>query len=202
MSRSFDYLQLMDQCETMIITALKDMGHGPDITWQNKKINLASPWERLSVDDAFSRYAPISCEEALMKDQFDEILVEYVEPHLGQDRPTFLYDYPAPLAALAKIKKSDPTVAERFELYIGGMELANGFSELTDADEQRQRFEEALQARAEKNWARYAMPEKFLTALATMPEAAGIALGIDRLVMILADTAVIDDVVAFPPETL
>ena len=80
--------------------------------------------------------------------------------------------------------------------------MANGFSELTDADEQRQRFEEALQARAEKNWARYAMPEKFLQALPTMPQAAGIALGIDRLVMILADTAAIDDVVAFPPEAL
>jgi lysyl-tRNA synthetase class 2 len=106
------------------------------------------------------------------------------------------------MAALAKIKKSDPTVAERFELYIGGLELANGFSELTDAREQRQRFEEASEARAAKNWARYSMPEKFLQALQTMPEAAGIALGIDRLAMILANTTKIDDVVAFPPETL
>ncbi|MCK7511031.1 MAG: hypothetical protein MZV70_47780 [Desulfobacterales bacterium] len=93
---------------------------------------------------------------------FDEIMVEYIEPRLGIDRPTFIYDYPAKLAALAKIKKNDPTVAERFELYIGGLEIANGFSELTDANEQRQRFEEALKARAAKNWARYAMPEKFL----------------------------------------
>lgn len=198
----FDYLPLMDQCEAMLAAALKEMGHTQDIVWQNKKINLASPWEKISVADAFSKYAPMSCQEALAKDQFDEILVQHIEPRLGAGRPAFLYDYPAKLAALAKIKKSDPTVAERFELYIGGLELANGFSELTDAPEQRQRFEEALQARAEKKWASYAMPEKFLTALTAMPGAAGIALGIDRLVMILAGTLNIDDVVVFPPETL
>lgn len=198
----FNYGQLMDQCEAMLIACFKDMRYDRPIVWQNKKINLASPWERISVHDAFSQYAPMSCQKAMAADQFDEILVEFIEPRLGTDRPTFLYDYPAPLAALSKIKKSDPTVAERFELYIGGMELANGFSELTDADEQRQRFEEALQARAEKNWARYTLPAKFLQAMPAMPEAAGIALGIDRLVMILADTLNIDDVVAFPPETL
>lgn len=198
----FDYSQLMDQCETMLIAALKNMGHDQDIIWQNRKIILASPWERITVADAFSQYAKVSLQEAMHQDKFDEIMVEYIEPRLGIDRPTFIYNYPAKMAALAKIKKSDPTVAERFELYIGGLELANGFSELTDAREQRQRFEEASEARAAKNWARYAMPTKFLQALQTMPEAAGIALGIDRLVMILANTTKIDDVVAFPPETL
>jgi len=198
----FDYYQLMEQCEAMLITALKDMGHTQDIIWQNNKINLASPWERISVADAFSKYAPTGLQEALHQDRFDEILVEYIEPRLGIDRPTFIYDYPAKLAALAKIKKSDPNVAERFELYIGGLELANGFSELTDAREQRQRFEEALELRAAKNWACYAMPEKFLTALEHLPPCAGIALGIDRLAMILANADKIDDVVAFTPETL
>ena len=198
----FNYQQLMDQCEAMIIAALKDMGYDQNIIWQNKKINFAPGWERITVADAFFRYAPVSCEDALAKDQFDEILVEHIEPRLGCARPTFLYDYPARLAALAKIKKSDPTVAERFELYTGGMEMANGFSELTDADEQRRRFEEASEARAMKRWACYAMPEKFLTALQTLPKAAGIALGIDRMMMLLANTAIIDDVIAFPPETL
>jgi len=198
----FDYYQLMEQCEAMLITALKDMGHTQDIIWQNNKINLASPWERISVADAFSKYAPTGLQEALHQDRFDEILVEYIEPRLGIDRPTFIYDYPAKLAALAKIKKSDPNVAERFELYIGGLELANGFSELTDAREQRQRFEEALELRAAKNWACYAMPEKFLTALEHLPPCAGIALGIDRLAMILSNADKIDDVVAFTPETL
>ena len=198
----FDYHQLMEQCEAMLIAAFKDMGHTQNIIWQNKKINLTSPWERLSVADAFSRYTPISLQEALHQDKFDEIMVEYIEPRLGIDCPTFIHDYPAKLAALAKIKKSDPPVAERFELYIGGLELANGFSELTDAREQRQRFEEASEARARKNWARYAMPAKFLQALQTMPKSAGIALGIDRLAMVLANTDKIDDVVAFTPETL
>ena len=198
----FDYHQIMYQCEAMLINAFKDMGHDQYIILQNKNINLAPPWERITVADAFSRYAPISCQEALHQDTFDEIMVEYIEPLLGIDRPTFIYDYPAKLAALAKIKMNDPTVAERFELYIGGLELANGFSELTDMNEQRQRFEEALKLRSAKNWARYAMPEKFLQALQTMPESAGIALGIDRLLMILANTCQIDDVVAFTPEML
>ena len=198
----FDYHQLMDQCEAMLITAFKDMEHDQDIIWQNRKISLASPWERISVVDAFSRYAPISLQEALHQDKFDEIMVEYIEPRLGIDRPTFIYDYPAKLAALAKIKKCDPTVAERFELYIGGLELANGFSELTNAREQRQRFKQALELRAAKDWARYSMPEKFLQALKTMPESSGIALGIDRLAMILTNADKIDDVVGFTSETL
>jgi lysyl-tRNA synthetase class 2 len=198
----FDYSQLMDQCEAMLISTFKDMGHDQDIIWQNKKINLTSPWERISVADAFSKYAPVSLQEALHQDNFDEILVEYIEPRLGIGRPTFIHDYPVKLAALAKLKDGNSNVAERFELYIGGLELANGFSELTDAREQRQRFEDASEERARKKWARYAMPEKFLQALQIMPESAGIALGIDRLAMILANTDKIDDVVAFTPETL
>ena len=198
----FDYHQIMYQCEAMLINAFKDMGHDHDFAWQNRKISLASPWERISVADAFLKYAPVTLEEALARDKFDEIMVEYIEPRLGIDRPTFIYDYPAKLAALAKIKMNDPTVAERFELYIGGLELANGFSELTDANEQRQRFEEALKLRSTKNWARYFMPEKFLQALQTITPCAGIALCIDRLVMILANACQIDDVVAFTPEML
>jgi elongation factor P--(R)-beta-lysine ligase len=198
----FDYHQLMDQCEALLIAAFKDSGHHQDIVWQNKTIYLVSPWERITVADAFFRYAPVTLEEALIQDKFDEIMVEYIEPCLGIERPTFIYDYPAKLAALAKLKESNSAFGERFELYIGGLELANGFSELTDAKEQRQRFEEALKLRSAKNWARYEMPEKFLQALPTMPQSAGIALGIDRLVMLLANTCQIDDVVAFTPEML
>lgn len=197
-----DYHQLMDQCAALLSETFQGMGHTQNIVWQNKTINLAPPWEKITVDDAFLRYAPMSCREALDRDQFDEILTEYIEPHLGVNQPIFLYDYPAPLAALARISNNDKNIAERFELYIGGLEIANGFSELTDAALQRQRFEEALQARASKNWALYALPEKFLQALPKMPEAAGIALGIDRLAMILTGAVVIDDVIAFPPESL
>ncbi|MBP7340739.1 MAG: EF-P lysine aminoacylase EpmA [Smithellaceae bacterium] len=198
----FDYRDLMDQCEALLIAVLKEMGHDRHLVWQNRRLTLTAPWERVTVADAFARYAPVKLEKALADQQFDEMLTEHVEPRLGCDRPTFLYDYPAPMAALARVKKSDPSVAERFELYIAGLEIANGFSELTDAAEQRQRFEEALRVRARKNWAPYRMPEKFLDALAVMPDAAGIALGIDRMVMLLAAASSIDDVVAFPPETL
>ena len=201
-SAGFDYHQLMDQCEALLIAAFKNTGHDQDIVWQNKKINIASPWEKITVADAFFKYAPVTLEESLVQDKFDEIMVEYIEPRLGLERPTFIYDYPAKLAALAKLKESNPAFGERFELYIGGLELANGFSELTDADEQRHRFEEALKLRSAKNWARYNMPEKFLQSLDALPPSAGIALGIDRLVMIITDSANIDDVVAFTPENL
>ena len=168
----------------------------------NKKINLAPSWERITVADAFLKYAPVSVEEALARNIFDEILVDYIEPQLGVSKPTFIYDYPAKLAALAKLKDNDLSVSERFELYIGGLELANGFSELTDTNEQRQRFEEALKLRATKNWALYEIPEKFLQSLETLPPCAGIALGIDRLVMIMTGAKTVDDVVAFTPENL
>jgi lysyl-tRNA synthetase class 2 len=100
------------------------------------------------------------------------------------------------------LKNSDQTVAERFELYIGGLELANGFSELTDTHEQRQRFEKALKLRAQKGYAKYQIPEKFLASLENMPEAAGIAIGLDRLAMIFTNTATIDEVVTFTPDNL
>jgi elongation factor P--(R)-beta-lysine ligase len=197
----FDYQQLMDQCEALIFFVARDSGIS-DIIRQDKQINLAPSWERITVADAFSKYAPVACEEAQAQDKFDEILVDYIEPLLGVNKPTFLYDYPAELAALAKLKEDDPTVSERFELYIGGLEIANGFSELTDATEQRRRFEAALKKRAAKNWSHYEIPEKFLKSLETLSPCAGIALGIDRLVMIMTGVASIDDVVAFTPENI
>ncbi len=198
----FDYLQLMNQCEALLEAALGGVGQTRTLAWQDRKIRITTPWERMTVDEAFLKYAPVSLDESMRLDLFDENLTEWVEPNLGMDRPTFLYDYPAKLAALAKNKKDNPALAERFELYIGGMEIANGFSELIDVDEQRRRFEEAQTARAKKDWSRYGMPEKFLEALANMPPSAGIALGIDRLVMLLANAGCIEDVVAFGPESL
>ncbi|HNY51115.1 MAG TPA: EF-P lysine aminoacylase EpmA [Smithella sp.] len=197
----FDYQQLMNQCEAMILSIATASGVEA-VNRQNKKISLLPPWERITVGESFLRYAPVTSDEAMAKGIFDEILVDNVEPQLGIIRPTFLYDYPAKLAALAKLKDSNPAVSERFELYIDGLEIANGFSELINPREQRERFEEALKARAAKNWARYAMPEKFLQSLTNLPPCAGIALGIDRLIMVLTGAKTIDDVVAFTPENL
>jgi lysyl-tRNA synthetase class 2 len=125
-----------------------------------------------------------------------------IEPRLGFDQPVFLYDYPVEFGALARAKKTDPAVAERFELYMGGLELANAFSELIDEKEQRLRFEKAQQARRTAGKNIYPMPEPFLKSLLSIPESSGIALGVDRLAMIFTDSDTIDEVVTFPPETL
>ncbi len=150
-----------------------------------RRIALSPPWERLTVEAAFRRHAGTPVRSAISGNRFDEILVSQVEPDLGWQRPVFLYDYPVELGSLARRKPEDATLVERFELYIGGIEVANGFSELIDPDEQRQRFAAELET-IHATGRRAEMPERFLDALAAMPETAGIALGLDRLLMLLA----------------
>jgi lysyl-tRNA synthetase class 2 len=132
-------------------------------------------------------------------DIFSKLLVEHVEPNLGQGRLTVLSEYPVPEAALARAKPSDPRVAERFEVYACGVELANGFGELTDAREQRLRFSSAMDEKQRRYGERYPLDEEFLNAVAAMPEASGVALGFDRLVMLASGAARIDQVVWTPP---
>jgi lysyl-tRNA synthetase class 2 len=132
-------------------------------------------------------------------DIFSKLLVEHVEPNLGQGRLTVLFEYPAPEAALARAKAADPRVAERFEVYACGVELANGFGELTDAAEQRRRFTEAMNEKQRRYGERYPLDEDFLAAVATMPQASGVALGFDRLVMLASGAPKIDQVVWTPP---
>jgi elongation factor P--(R)-beta-lysine ligase len=132
-------------------------------------------------------------------DIFSKVLVEHIEPNLGQGRLTVLFEYPAPEAALARAKPSDPRVAERFEIYACGVELANGFGELTDAREQRHRFTLAMDEKQRRYGERYPLDEDFLDAVAKMPEASGVALGFDRLVMLASGALRIDQVVWTPP---
>ena len=132
-------------------------------------------------------------------DIFSKVLVEHIEPKLGQGRLTVLFEYPAPEAALARAKASDPRVAERFEIYACGVELANGFGELTDAEVQRRRFMQAMDEKARRYGERYPLDEDFLDAVAKMPEASGVALGFDRLVMLAGGALRIDQVVWTPP---
>ena len=197
-----DYRALMDDCEGMIGHVAEDLGFAGSLGPPGKRIRLQPPWERLAVKDAFARYAPIPLSEALAADRFDEILAFSIEPRLGRETPVFLHDYPAELGSLARVKEDDPSVAERFELYIAGLEVANAFSELTDPREQRRRFEEAGRSRSLQSRPVSPMPEPFLEALAGMPPSAGIALGVDRLAMIAAGRDRIEDVVAFSPESL
>lgn len=197
-----DYRVLMKDCEEMLLWVTSALGFQGGLSWQGQAIALAGPWERLTVQEAFARYAPISLTEALEQDRFDEILTAAIEPRLGERKPVFLCDYPAALGALARLKPEDPCVAERFELYIGGMEMANAFSELTDAREQRQRFELTCRERSSRGSEVYPLPEPFLAALSGMPPAAGIAFGLDRLAMLLAGASRIDEIVTFTPEIL
>jgi elongation factor P--(R)-beta-lysine ligase len=200
--RGIDYFGLMDECEEMIRFVSAQTGRGNLIRYRDCAVDLKIPWERLTVNDAFDRYAPVSMQQALKDNSFDEIMAFNIEPRLGQDRPSFLYDYPAIHAALARKKPGNPDLAERVELYMAGMELANGFSELNDPDEQHRRFVEAMQERRGMGRTVYPVAEKFLEAVGHMPASAGIALGIDRLVMLFTGASSIDEVVTFTPENL
>jgi elongation factor P--(R)-beta-lysine ligase len=148
--------------------------------------SLARDKARIADDDTWS-------------DIFSKVLVEHVEPNLGQGRLTLLYDYPVPEAALARVKHGDPRVAERFEVYACGVELANGFGELTDPLEQRRRFVLAMDEKQRRYGERYPLDEEFLAAVAHMPEASGVALGYDRLVMLASGSTSVDQVVWTPP---
>jgi elongation factor P--(R)-beta-lysine ligase len=146
----------------------------------------ASTKVRITTDDTWS-------------DIFSKILVEFVEPNLGQGRLTLLYEYPLPEAALARTASTDPRIAERFEVYACGVELANGFGELNDAAEQRRRFTLAMDEKQRRYGERYPLDEDFLAAVACMPEASGVALGFDRLVMLASGATSVDQVVWTPP---
>jgi lysyl-tRNA synthetase class 2 len=193
---------MMIDCENLVRGLAASLGLVATICYQGTSIGLAGAWERLTVREAFARYGGFSMEEALARDMFDEIMVNDIEPRLGLTRPTFICDYPAERSALARLKPEDPSVAERFELYIGGVELANAFSELTDPLEQRRRFAAEAACREKQQRPAYPLPEPFLNELSAMPPSAGIALGVDRLVMVLTGAACIDEVVAFTPEEL
>jgi len=132
-------------------------------------------------------------------DIFSKVLVEHIEPNLGQGQLTLLFEYPVPEAALARLKASDPRVAERFEIYACGVELANGFGELIDPVEQRHRFTHAMEEKQRRYGENYPLDEDFLAALASMPEASGVALGFDRLVMLASGATAVDQVVWTPP---
>ncbi len=193
-----DYTQLMSDCENLLRFLLPET----ELNYQGQRINLDQPFERLSVAEAFHRYTDTDPLSAIREDRFDELIAFSIEPRLGLTRPTLLYEYPAELASLARYKPGQPELAERFELYIAGLELANAFSELTDPKEQRLRFSMEMLKIPANNGRQTNLPEPFLSDLHRMPQAAGIALGVDRLVMLLTNSHSIDQVVAFTPEEL
>lgn len=199
-----DYHALMTDCEELLqYVAAACLPDSRFFVHNASPINPFAPWRRISVQDAFLNFGHLDVRDCLTAGLYEEILTAVVEPALaGFDSPVILMDYPVELAALARTKPDNSTLAERFELYVGGLELANGFSELTNPSEQRRRFEEANCSRKNAGQDVLPLPEPFLDALARMPESAGIALGLDRLVMLTAGAASIDEVVAFTPEEL
>ncbi len=197
-----DYTHLMSDCEELLRSVAAAVPGSSRLTFQGIRVDLGLPAIRLSVREAFCRYTNMTADEALDRDCFDELMAAEIEPHLGVGLPVILYDYPTPRGALARKKSDDPTLAERFELYLCGVELANAFSELTDPTEQLERFQLDREERRNAGKDPYPLPQPFLNDLVLMPPSAGIALGIDRLVMLLLDVPTIDDVVAFTPEEL
>jgi len=183
------YNELMTECEAMVQDVAASLAPHEDSQGQlllrsGVEISLASPWQRMSVAEAFCRYGGMEAQQAIDAGVFDLVLMERIEPLLGWERPLFLYDYPVALASLARPKSEDPNIGERFELYIAGIELCNGFSELIDPLMQRYRFKCEI-ARMGDAGPPPQLPEKFLSSLADLPECAGVALGLDRLLMLL-----------------
>jgi lysyl-tRNA synthetase class 2 len=197
-----DYEELMKDCEHLLRHISKLCLASDTIKYGADHIDLNDIFTRVTVKDAFNEYADVNMEDAVRDGIFDEIMVTQIEPALVQRKPVLLVDYPIEMAALARAKPGNPAVAERFELYAGGLELANGFSELNDHVEQRQRFLEANRKRCKNGLHSLPIPEPFLKELATMPPSAGIALGVDRLVMLFAGVTRIEDVISFTPEDL
>lgn len=228
-----DYTEIMKDCEELILfinTYLQrsqntSTGVSPTkLIYQGKTIDLTSPWERLTVFEAFKRYAHINLLHAFSRENlkklalvkgyrmsgedsweeiFHQIFLNEIEPHLGQTKPTIIYDYPAALAALSKKKASDPRFAERFEFYIGGLELGDAYSELTDWKEQRERFEVEVTERKRLGKVDHPIDDDFIKALKVgMPPAGGIAVGVDRLIMLFANVDDIAETLLFPIKDL
>lgn len=218
------YRSLMADCAEFLALAAEKAGT-KRFRFRGREADPFAEPERLSVAEAFLAYADIdllatvaadgstdrdALHAALVRgrlriapddnwaDLFSRVMVEKVEPALGQGRATILYGYPVSEAALARPSAEDPRVAERFELYCCGVELANAFGELTDPTEQRRRFIAEMDEKERVYGERYPLDEDFLAALAVMPQASGSALGFDRLVMLATGAQKIEDVIWAP----
>jgi len=193
-----DYNDLMDFTFGMLCEINKVLNGSLQCEFAGNTISFDNGYDQITIHEAFEKYTDTTPEQALYDDSFDELLVDLIEPKLGLARPTILKDYPAKCAALSKLKESNPAVAERWELYLGGIEIANAYSELVDPDIQRARFAEAVENRRKTGYKEYPEARTFMDAIdAGIPESAGCALGLDRLTMIFTDATQIADV-TFP----
>lgn len=207
-----DYKDIMKDCENLVSFITRNSQSV--IGKLKNNINIIPPWKRISVKEAFAKYANINLDEFLdikkarkicqkhgyhlnpshsWEQLYHQIFLNEVEPKLPTQNPLILYDYPAPLAALARLKKDNPNYAERFEFYIAGLELGNGYSELTDSKEQEKRLKKDLTTRKKLGMRLFPYDKEFVTAVGKMPPCGGIAVGIDRLIMALTDIKTIKE---------
>lgn len=215
------YEEIMADAEELVVEVCRAVRGEPGVSWQGQAISCQPPWRRLTVRQAFADFAGVelrSCASAAVfarqarergcgsvapldtwEDVFYKLLLEKVEPALAGLGPVFLTEYPASMAALAKLKEDDPAVAERAEVYLAGLELANGFTELNNPVEQRRRFADEARKRRGLGLPDLPEDEEFLATMERgIPPAGGMALGVDRLAMLVGDVPAIDGVLAFP----
>ncbi len=213
-----DYIGLMDETEEMLATVIEKTKGGTTFEYQGEQIDAKRPWKRIALFEAIRQFAGIDLEATRDRDAaakmaesagvdvdpamgygkiVDEVMSERVQPHLVQ--PTFLYDYPIEISPLAKRKRGNPALTERYQAFIGRLEMTNAFSELNDPIDQRQRFMAQVELREQGDEEAQYLDEDFITALEVgMPPTAGLGLGIDRLAMLLTDSASIREVIIFP----
>ena len=189
------YLELLDFTKRLVQGVAQEICGSSSIFFRGQRIELGGEWEAIPVREAFKRFAGEDADKCAAEDRFELVLVDKVEPALPKDRPSILIDYPSRFGAFARPKPSDPSLCERWEIYIGGVELANAYGELVSPSIQRERFAAFSKTRKELKMAEYPEPTAFLEALdAGIPESSGCALGFDRMVMLLAGADSIDDV--------
>lgn len=225
-----DYRVMMHDCEELVralyasVCRTRGTQATEPLMYQGLHIDLNAPWLKLSVKEAWYTYAGLDLDTLLTRgamaeavaargltvhtdddydDLFFKIFLTSIEPHLPKNQPVILYNYPLQLAALSRSCPNDPRYAERFEFYIGGIEIGNGYSELVDAQEQRARFEADRAKRRQLGKTVYTIDTDFIEALESgIPSSAGYSIGVDRLVMLFTDAASIDEVIYFPASDL
>ena len=210
-----DYKNIMTDCENLLNFISQTTPISP--------IFLTPPWLRLSIKESFQKYAGVDLDEFLdfkkaqeicrekgyqvsenstWEQLYHQIFLNEIEPKLPKDKPVILYDYPAPLAALARLKPTDPRYAERFEFYLAGLEIGNGYSELTDEQEQEKRLKQDIKARKSLGMRLFPYDKDFVAAVKNLPPCGGIAVGVDRLIMALTGAKTIEEVLPFPAKKI
>ncbi|MCX8008536.1 MAG: EF-P lysine aminoacylase EpmA [Patescibacteria group bacterium] len=212
-----NYKEIMNDCEELFFH-LADFQK--TIQYQGMDIDISPPWERLTIKEAFRRWANVDFDLFLEEENareiatkkgyrvnegntweelYNQIFLNEIEPHLGKKKPVILYEFPGAMGALARKKPDDPRYAERFEFYIAGLELGDCYSELTDPVEQEERFKNEIEEIQRRGRTVYEYDHDFIDALHEgLPECSGIAVGLDRVIMIFANVSTIQDTLFFP----